>query len=224
MIELKDVFKTYKTGKVGVAALQGASIGINAGEFVAIMGPSGSGKSTMMHLLGLLDRPDSGSYRLFGKDVTALTDDQLAALRNNIMGFVFQQFHLLPRVTSLENVELPLIYAGKRHLKDAALKNIKEVGLAERAHHNPNELSGGEQQRVAIARSLVNNPPIILADEPTGNLDTKSQNEIMSILERLNEEGKTVIMVTHEEEVAEHAKRIIRMRDGKIISDTIVKK
>ncbi len=224
VIELKDVFKTYKTGKVGVAALRGVSLKVDAGEFVAIMGPSGSGKSTMMHLLGLLDRPDSGSYRLFSKNVTTLTDDQLAALRNNVMGFVFQQFHLLPRVTSLENVELPLIYAGKRHLKDAALKNIKEVGLAERAYHNPNELSGGEQQRVAIARSLVNNPPIILADEPTGNLDTKSQNEIMAILEKLNEEGKTVIMVTHEEEVAAHAKRIIRMRDGNIISDEVVKK
>ncbi|MCX5686729.1 MAG: ABC transporter permease [Candidatus Omnitrophica bacterium] len=215
--------KTYKTGKIGVAALQGVSLKIEPGEFVAIMGPSGSGKSTLLHLLGFLDRPDAGGYHLGGKDVTKLTDDQLAVLRNHLMGFIFQQFHLLARVTSLENVELPLIYAGLRHLREKAIEKIKSVGLSHRVSHRPNELSGGEQQRVAIARSLVNEPPIILADEPTGNLDTKSQDEIIAILEGLNAQGKTIILVTHEEEVAEHARRIIKMRDGKIISDDIVK-
>lgn len=219
MIELKNIKKTYRTGSLGVAALRGVSVKIGPGEFVAIMGPSGSGKSTLLHLLGLLDRPDSGQYFLTGKDVTSLSDGQLAMVRNNLIGFVFQQFHLLPRLTSLENAELPLIYAGKRHLKERAIEKIESVGLAERIKHRPNELSGGEQQRVAIARSLVNDPPLILADEPTGNLDTKSQNEIMAILGKLNESGKTIVMVTHEEEVAEHAKRIIRMRDGNIISD-----
>ncbi len=219
MIELKNIIKTYKAGEVGVAALQGISLTIEQGEFVAIMGPSGSGKSTLLHLLGFLDRPDSGRYCLGGKEVTNLNDDQLAILRNHLMGFIFQQFHLLPRVTSLENAELPLIYAGKRHLKERAAEKIKSVGLSGRAHHRPNELSGGEQQRVAIARALVNEPPLILADEPTGNLDTKSQNEIMAILEDLNRRGKTIILVTHEEEVAQHAKRIIKMRDGKIVSD-----
>ncbi len=219
MIELKNIAKTYKTGKVGVAALKGVSLTVNQGEFVAIMGPSGSGKSTLLHLLGFLDRPDSGRYYLGGKEVTGLDDDQLAILRNHLIGFVFQQFHLLPRVTSLENAELPLIYAGKRHLRKKAVEKIESVGLSGRAAHRPNELSGGEQQRVAIARSLVNEPPLILADEPTGNLDTKSQNEIMAILEGLNRQGKTIIMVTHEEEVAKYAGRIIRMRDGKIVSD-----
>ncbi|MDP2913218.1 MAG: ABC transporter permease [Candidatus Omnitrophota bacterium] len=223
MIELKNITKTYKTGKVGVAALQGVSLTIGQGEFVAIMGPSGSGKSTLLHLLSFLDRPDSGQYYLGGKKVTGLNDDQLAILRNHLIGFIFQQFHLLPRVTSLENAELPLIYAGKRHLKEKAAEKIKSVGLSGRAHHRPNELSGGEQQRVAIARSLVNEPPLILADEPTGNLDTKSQNEIMAILEELNRQGKTIIMVTHEEEVAKYAKRIIKMRDGKIVSDEKMK-
>jgi len=223
MIELKNITKTYRTGKVGVAALQGISLTIDPGEFVAIMGPSGSGKSTLMHLLGFLDRPDSGSYYIGGKDVTGLSDDRLAILRNHLIGFIFQQFHLLPRVTSLENAELPLIYAGKRHLKERAVEKIRSVGLSHRASHRPNELSGGEQQRVAIARSLVNDPPIILADEPTGNLDTKSQNEIMAILQNLNDHGKTIILVTHEEEVAEYARRIIKMRDGKIVSDDKVK-
>ncbi|MDD5174283.1 MAG: ABC transporter permease [Candidatus Omnitrophota bacterium] len=219
MIELKNITRTYKTGRVGVAALQNVSLKIHQGEFLAIMGPSGSGKSTLLHLLGLLDRPDSGQYYLIGKDVTSLSNGQLALLRNNLMGFIFQQFHLLPRLSSLENAELPLIYAGKRHLKEKAVENLNNVGLSQRIRHRPNELSGGEQQRVAIARALVNDPPLILADEPTGNLDTRSQNEIMAILEKLNRAGKTVIMVTHEEEVAEYAKRIIRMRDGNIISD-----
>ena len=219
MIELRNIKKTYKTGSIGVAAVNGVSLTINPGEFVAIMGPSGSGKSTLLHLLGFLDRPDSGQYYLGGKDVTGLTDDQLAILRNHLIGFIFQQFHLLPRITSLENAELPLIYAGKRHLKEVALEKMKSVGLSHRISHRPNELSGGEQQRVAIARSLVNEPVLILADEPTGNLDTASQNEIIAILEKLNQQGKTIILVTHEEEVAEHARRIIKMRDGKIVSD-----
>lgn len=219
MIEIKDLKKTYKTGEIGVAALQGVSLKVEPGEFIAIMGPSGSGKSTLMHLMGFLDRPDSGKYLLSGKDMAGCTDEELAAIRNRTIGFIFQQFHLLPRITSLENAELPLIYAGKRHLKERALEKIKSVGLGHRADHRPNELSGGEQQRVAIARALVNDPPIIMADEPTGNLDTKTQNEIMSILEELNRSGKTIIMVTHEEEVAAHARRTIRMRDGKIVSD-----
>lgn len=206
-------------GKVEVKALQNVSLKVSPGEFIAIMGPSGSGKSTLLHILGFLDRPDSGSYNLAGKEITKLTDDELAALRNRLVGFVFQQFHLLPRITALENAELPLIYAGKRNLKQMALDKIKQVGLTERAKHRPNELSGGEQQRVTIARSLVNEPLVIVADEPTGNLDTKSEEEIIAILETLNKQGKTIIMVTHEQEIAQYAKRIISMRDGQIISD-----
>ena len=223
MIELKNINKTYKIGNVKVQALRNVSLKITPGEFVAIMGPSGSGKSTLLHLLGFLDRPDSGSYYLEKKEVSNLTDDESAILRNRLAGFVFQQFHLLPRMTALENAELPLIYAGKRHLKEKALQQIEAVGLTQRASHSPNELSGGERQRVAIARSLVNEPLIIFADEPTGNLDTKSGQEIMSILQRLNEQGKTIVMVTHEKEIAQYAKRIIHMRDGKIISDEKIK-
>ncbi|UCD83242.1 MAG: ABC transporter permease [Deltaproteobacteria bacterium] len=220
MIELKNVSKTYRTGQVGVHALKNVSLRITPGEFIAIVGPSGSGKSTLLHILGFLDRPDSGSYYLGGSEVTEHTDDELAILRNRLVGFVFQQSHFLPRVTALENAELPLVYAGNRHLKEKAHEKIEEVGLAARASHRPNELSGGEQQRVAIARSLVNEPLVILADEPTGNLDTKSEDEIISILEGLNEKGKTIIMVTHEKEIAKRAKRIISMRDGEIVSDT----
>ena len=223
MIELKNINKTYKTGKIGVQALRDVSLKLTPGEFVAIMGPSGSGKSTLLHLLGFLDKPDSGSYYLGEKEVSNLTDDESAILRNRLAGFVFQQFHLLPRMTALENAELPLIYAGKRHLKEKALQQIEAVGLTQRASHRPNELSGGEQQRTAIARSLVNEPLIILADEPTGNLDTKSGQEIMLILQRLNQKGKTIVMVTHEKEIAQYAKRIIHMRDGKIISDEKIK-
>jgi len=224
MIELKNITKTYYTGKVGVKALRGVSLKIEAGEFVAIMGPSGSGKSTLLHILGFLDKPDSGSYLLSGTEITKITDGQLSILRNRLAGFVFQQFHLLPNLNALENVELPLVYAGTRHLKEKAHEKIKDVGLSSRETHRPNELSGGEKQRIAIARSLVNEPAIILADEPTGNLDTKSEEEIVSIFKSLNREGKTIILVTHEKEIAEHAKRIIHMRDGKIVSDERMKK
>jgi len=219
MIELKHIYKTYHMGSQEVNALQDVSLKIAPGEFVAIMGPSGSGKSTLMHILGLLDRPDKGEYFLGKKNINALSEEELAAIRNRLVGFVFQQFHLLPRMTALENAELPLVYAGKRHLREQAEQRIGEVGLADRMNHRPNELSGGQQQRVAIARSLVNNPLIIFADEPTGNLDSKSKEEIIAILKDLNEKGKTIIIVTHENEMAIHAKRVIRMFDGKVISD-----
>ncbi len=219
MIELKHIYKTYQMGSEKVRALVDVSLKIAPGEFVAIMGPSGSGKSTLMHVLGLLDRPDSGEYYLGQKKLNVLLDSELAAIRNRLVGFVFQQFHLLPRMTALENAELPLIYSGKRHLKGQAKLRIQEVGLADRMNHRPGELSGGQQQRVAIARSLVNDPLIIFADEPTGNLDSKSKEEIISILKGLNEKGKTIIMVTHENEMAVHAGRVISIFDGKIISD-----
>jgi macrolide transport system ATP-binding/permease protein len=219
MIEIKDIHKTYTMGKVEVKALDGVSLKIADGEFVAIMGPSGSGKSTLMHILGLLDRPDFGMYYLQGREVTTLTDKELAVVRNGLIGFVFQQFHLLPRMSALENAELPLIYAGKRHMREKARQELVEVGLGERIMHSPNELSGGQQQRVAIARSLVNDPVIIFADEPTGNLDSKSKAEIMAILKTLNAKGKTIVVVTHEQEVSAQARRVIQMRDGKIISD-----
>ncbi|HTY44854.1 MAG TPA: ABC transporter permease [Patescibacteria group bacterium] len=219
MIELKHISKTYRMGSEEVKALQDVSLKISAGEFVAIMGPSGSGKSTLMHVLGLLDRPDTGDYYLGQKKLNGLSDDELAAIRNRIVGFVFQQFHLLPRMTAMENACLPLVYAGKQYLKDAARQRLGEVGLADRVQHRPNELSGGQQQRVAIARSLVNDPLIIFADEPTGNLDSKSKEEIIGILKDLNKKGKTIIMVTHENEMAVHATRVIRVLDGKLISD-----
>ena len=222
MIEVKNLYKTYQMGDIKVEALRDVSLKISTGEFVAIMGASGSGKSTLMHVLGLLDRPDAGQYFLAGTEVTKLTDKELALVRNRLVGFVFQQFHLLPRMSALENAELPLIYAGKRHLKDRAAKEIEEVGLKDRMFHKPNEMSGGQQQRVAIARSLVNDPPIIFADEPTGNLDSKSKEEIITILKKLNAKGKTIVVVTHESEIAAHARRIISMRDGQIISDKII--
>ena len=221
MIEAKNLYKVYQMGDTKVEALRGVSLKIAQGEFVAIMGASGSGKSTLMHVLGLLDRPDSGEYFLSGEDITKFSDKQLAFVRNQLMGFVFQQFHLLPRMTALENAQLPLIYAGKRHLKDKAKNEIEAVGLSSRMFHRPNEMSGGQQQRVAIARSLVNDPPLIFADEPTGNLDSKSKEEIITILKGLNQKGKTIVMVTHEPDIAAHAKRIIQMKDGQIISDRI---
>lgn len=219
MIEVKNIHKTYGKGNIAVHALKNVSVGIAQGEFVAIMGPSGSGKSTLLHILGFLDRSDKGSYKILGTDISRLSDDQLAYLRNRLVSFVFQQFHLLRRTSALENVELPLVYSGKRSVIKAAAERLESVGLSQRAAHIPSELSGGEQQRVAIARALVNNPMIIFADEPTGNLDTKSEEEIMKILKVLNGEGKTIVMVTHEKEIAEHAGRIIMMRDGEIISD-----
>lgn len=219
MIELKNINKTYSMGASRVHALRNVCLKISPGEFVAIVGPSGSGKSTLLHTLGFLDRPDSGAYLLNGKDVSGFNDDELAVLRNSTAGFIFQQFHLLSRMTALENVELPLIYGGKRNLKQKAAEKIGAVGLADRAAHRPNELSGGQQQRIAIARSLVNDPLIIFADEPTGNLDTKSTEEIMDILQLLNRQGKTIVMVTHEQEISRQAKRIISMRDGEIVSD-----
>ncbi len=220
MIELKNIAKTYQMGKVQVKALQDVSLKIAPGEFVAVMGPSGSGKSTLMHIIGLLDRPDRGEYNLAAKAVQALDDSESALMRNRLVGFVFQQFHLLAHMNALENASLPLIYAGERYGIQKAADKIKQVGLADRAHHRPNELSGGQQQRVAIARALVNDPLIILADEPTGNLDSKSKDEIISILKELNRSGKTVVIVTHENEIAEQARRVISMRDGKIVSDS----
>jgi macrolide transport system ATP-binding/permease protein len=221
IIELKGVNKTYRMGAQGVHALRNACLRVSLGEFIAIMGASGSGKSTLLHILGFLDRPDSGVYLLNGKDVSGFSDDELAGLRNRLAGFVFQQFHLLPRMTALENIELPLIYGGRQRSKQKAEEKLSAVGLSDRLTHKPNELSGGQQQKVAIARSLVNEPLIIFADEPTGNLDTKSEEEIIAILKKLNEQGKTIVMVTHEKEIAQHARRIILMRDGEIISDEI---
>ncbi len=218
MIELRRITRSYAAG--AVHALDNVSLTIEQGEFVAIIGASGSGKSTLMHILGLLDRPDSGSYMLLGRDVTGLSNNELAILRNNLIGFVFQQFHLLPKLSAVQNACLPLIYSGRSHLKTLANKRIEQVGLGHRASHRPNQLSGGEQQRVAIARALVNEPLMIMADEPTGNLDSKSRTEIIAIFKDLNRHGKTIVMVTHEKEIAEHAGRIIAMSDGKIVSDT----
>ena len=219
MIELKDIHRTYRMGDTTVYALRGVSLTIEPGEFVAVMGPSGSGKSTLLYVIGLLDVPDSGSYRLFGREVARLGEDELAVLRREAIGFVFQQFNLLPRVAADENVAMPLLYS--RHRLDLARADalLTQVGLRDRARHKPSELSGGQQQRVAIARALVNEPRIILADEPTGNLDTASQQEILAILRELNRRGITIVMVTHEEEVAREARRRIRIRDGVIQSD-----
>jgi macrolide transport system ATP-binding/permease protein len=218
IIEIKNLSKTYDTGLIKFKALDGVSVNIESGEFVAIMGPSGSGKSTLLHLMGFLDSPDSGSYILDGIETSKLKDEEYAEMRKNKIGFVFQQFFLLPRINTVGNVSLPLIYSG-RTPEQTPSKLLQEVGLASKEKNLPNELSGGERQRVAIARALVNAPDIIMADEPTGNLDSKSQTEIMELISALNNKGKTIVMVTHDEEVSEYAKRIIRIRDGKIISD-----
>ncbi|MDD4600045.1 putative ABC transporter ATP-binding protein YknY [bioreactor metagenome] len=221
-IALADVKKIYQMGETPVAALAGVSLDINDGEFVAIMGPSGSGKSTLMNILGCLDRPTSGSYLLDNQEVSSLTDDELAVTRNKKIGFVFQNFNLLPRLTALDNVALPLVYAGvsSKERKLRAAEALSSVGLANRMEHIPNELSGGQRQRVAIARALVNDPTILMADEPTGALDTKSGEEVMELFKNLHSYGRTIILVTHEPDIAAHAKRVIHVRDGLIVRDT----
>jgi len=226
IIELENIQKSYYLGKQELKVLKGISLEVFKNEYVALMGPSGSGKSTLMNILGCLDSPTSGNYILNGEDVSKMADDDLAEVRNKEIGFVFQQFNLLPRLTAAENVALPLIYNGtsKKVRMELALEMLNRVGLADRSHHKPNELSGGQNQRVAIARALVNNPSIILADEPTGNLDSKTSVEIMHIFDKIQAEGNTVILVTHEEDIAEYAHRIIRLRDGVIESDHLNEK
>ncbi len=223
IIQLRGIHKSYFMGKQEINVLKGITIDIFKNEYVALMGPSGSGKSTLMNILGCLDSPTAGSYVLNGQDVSKMPDDDLAEVRNKEIGFVFQQFNLLPRMTALENVALPLVYAGmhKKRRLEQALQVIKKVGLEDRSHHKPNEMSGGQGQRVAIARALVNNPSIILADEPTGNLDSKTSVEIMEIFNTIHAAGNTVILVTHEEDIAHYAHRIIRLRDGVIETDTV---
>ncbi len=223
MIQLQGVTKTYRGPKGGsVRALRDVSLRIEPGEFIAIVGSSGSGKSTLMNVLGLLDRPDEGSYLLDGRDVAAARDDAQARLRNQRIGFVFQAFRLLPRLSALENVELPLLYSDRRELRGLARAALDAVGLAERAQHKPSELSGGQQQRVAIARALVNSPEILLADEPTGNLDHRSGLEIMALFQRLHQEGRTLVLVTHDQQIAEHTRRILQIEDGRIVADQAV--
>ena len=221
IIETQDLWKTYVMGSEEIHALRGVNIAIDSGEYVAIMGPSGSGKSTLMNLIGCLDTPTKGSYLLNGKQVSQMNDNELARIRNEEIGFVFQTFNLLPRASALHNVELPLIYAGvpTKDRQDRAKEALRKVELDQRMSHKPNELSGGQRQRVAIARALVNNPSILLADEPTGNLDSKTGVEIMALFERLHTTGNTIVLVTHEPEIAAHAHRIIHIRDGQVEKD-----
>ena len=220
LIRLRSVTRTYRMGEVDVHALRGIDLDIDANEYVAVMGPSGSGKSTLMNILGCLDSPTSGDFELDGRDVSALSDSQLSRVRNAFVGFVFQTFNLLPRATALHNVEMPLVYAGLRvgHRRQRAREALERVGLADRMHHRPNEMSGGQRQRVAIARALVNEPSLILADEPTGNLDSGTGREIMQVLDALHDEGNTILLVTHESYIAEHASRRIHLHDGQIQS------
>ncbi len=227
VIELRDIVKTYDMGGAEqVLALRGVSMAIGKNEYVAIMGPSGSGKSTLMNIIGCLDTPTSGLYQFNGVNVSEMDDNDLARVRNKEIGFVFQTFNLLPRSDALHNVELPLIYGGvsSSERKQRALETLDHVGLGDRVHHKPNELSGGQRQRVAVARALVTRPSIILADEPTGNLDTKTGEEIMALFEELHHQGNTIILVTHEADIAEHAHRVVRLRDGKIETDELVQK
>jgi len=221
LIDIRDITKVYQMGDQQVHALSGVTVGVDRGEYVAIMGPSGSGKSTLMNLIGCLDTPTSGSYVLNGREVARMTDDELAAIRNQEIGFVFQTFNLLPRTTALQQVELPLVYSGvsRKERRDRALKALEAVGLTERMSHQPSELSGGQRQRVAVARALINNPSILLADEPTGNLDSQTGAEIMSLFDQLNQRGNTIVLVTHEEDIAAHARRIVRILDGKVRDD-----
>ncbi|HMH34569.1 MAG TPA: ABC transporter ATP-binding protein [Puia sp.] len=223
IIHLEDICKSYYMGKQALAVLKGISLNIQKNEYVALMGPSGSGKSTLMNILGCLDSPTSGTYILNGLDVSQMPDDDLAEVRNKEIGFVFQQFNLLPRLTAAENVALPLVYAGisRKTRQEMAMAVLEKVSLTDRSHHKPNELSGGQAQRVAIARALVNNPSLILADEPTGNLDTKTSIEIMDIFDAIQAAGNTVVLVTHEEDIAKYAHRVVRLRDGQIETDKL---
>jgi putative ABC transport system ATP-binding protein len=220
MIRMDGIRKTYRVGEVEVAAVRGISLRINKGEFVAIMGPSGCGKSTLMNLMGCLDTPSSGSFLLDGQEVARLDDDGLSTIRNRKIGFVFQSFNLLPRATALENVELPLIYRDEGGRKAKAAAALASVGLADRAQHKPTELSGGQQQRVAVARALVTDPAILMADEPTGNLDTKASEEMMALFHDLHRQGRTIVLVTHEPDIARHAERIIHLKDGQVVEDS----
>ncbi len=221
LIDIREITKVYEMGEEKVHALSGVTLAVDRGEYVAIMGPSGSGKSTLMNLIGCLDTPTSGSYVLNGREVAQMTDDELAAIRNQEIGFVFQTFNLLPRTTALQQVELPLVYSGlsRRERRERAVKSLEAVGLADRMTHQPNELSGGQRQRVAIARALINNPSILLGDEPTGNLDSQTGAEIMGLFDDLNRRGNAIVIVTHEEDIAAHARRIVRLLDGKVRDD-----
>ncbi|HSS45032.1 MAG TPA: ABC transporter ATP-binding protein [Thermoanaerobaculia bacterium] len=221
LIDIREITKMYAMGEEKVHALSGVNLGVERGEYVGIMGPSGSGKSTLMNLIGCLDTPTSGSYVLNGREVARMTDDELAGIRNQEIGFVFQTFNLLPRTNALQQVELPLVYSGlsRKERRERAVRSLEAVGLADRTGHHPNELSGGQRQRVAIARALINDPSILLADEPTGNLDSQTGAEIMALFDQLNARGNTIVLVTHEEDIAAHTRRIVRLLDGKVRDD-----